>query len=121
MKLGIVIILIGVAWCARCYLLRPKPPVVAAATQHVTIHDNDYFPRDGKLAITDYDHEPVEGESVEWIYWSAPVIPKLPEGEYGVYMGQGSKHSHAYRVFTFTKGDWTETDRYPRKQVEPHR
>lgn len=118
MKLGIVIILIGVAWCARCYLLRPKPPVVTAATERVTMHDNDYFPRDGKLAITDYDHEPVEGETVEWTYWSAPIPSKLPESQYGI--SQGSKRSHAYRVFTFTKGDWVETDRYPRKQVEPH-
>lgn len=121
MKLGIVIILIGIAWCVRCYLLRPRVEVATSTElQHVVVKDNVFvrrgeFPDDPKLII-DYEyHRPQEGETVEWIYWSAPDEP-LVIGNY-TYPG-GTKHSHARRMFRFADGEWAEAERYPHEPRE---
>lgn len=101
MKLGIVIILIGVAWCARCYLLRPQLPEPPVAG--VQIFGNRIvkdFPDDERLWVVT-TREPQEGETINWTYWSA--------------LENNNRHSHAYRTMTFTNGEWVETERYPKR------
>lgn len=116
MKLGIVIILIGIAWCVRCYLLRPQPLPPAAQTQF-QVSGNTVLrglPDDPNMELgVLVMGEPLEGETMEWTYWSAPDLPDpLPRG----YSG-GTKHSHARRMMTFIGGKWVETERYPKEGV----
>lgn len=112
MKLGIVIILIGVAWCVRCYLLRPQLPVSAARA--VCMYENSVtkdFPDDPNMELGALVMgEPLEGETIEWTYWSAPDRPDS-------HFSGSNRHSHAYRRMTFTNGKWVETERYPKEGV----
>lgn len=117
MKLGIVIILIGVAWCVRCYLLRPslsEPPVAVqqervglSFSNNVIVSGNTFTGASVGLGLPD---SPEIGETVEFIYWSKEDGPMVING--WNYPG-GTKHSRMREVFTFNGQGWTETERYP--------
>jgi len=102
MKLGIVIILIGVAWCVRSYLLRPPIPVITEQRQQrlLRVNDTDCIPnRHPGVLYVSLPQSPKEGERIEYIYWTTP--------DHG-----GGRPSRAREVITFTKGKWISTDSY---------
>lgn len=119
MKLGIVIILIGIAWCVRYYLLRPAPSELPVATQQqrsLSFSEGGsgildlpaYHPGVVYLSLPD---SPETGETIEYIHWSKPDGPSVIGGYR--YPG-GGRHSRLREVFTFSGKEWVETDRYPR-------
>lgn len=117
MKLGIVITLIGIAWCARCYLTRPKPlelPITSRQYQSIVFSGNVYLP---------LPDSPREGETIEYTYWSVPDPPDPPDQVYTVngtpwhYSG-GTKHSHTRQILTFVDGKWAVTEHYPKRDLK---
>lgn len=124
MKLGIVIILIGVAWCVRCYLLRPQPLEIPVATAQR--HELSFSSESGVTSELPYYHpgvvyvslpdSPEEGETIEYTHWTAPSKTAIING---VRHPGGSMSSRVRVAFTFTNGQWVETDRYPREGSLP--
>lgn len=95
MKLGVVVILIGLAWCARAHLLRPKPVELPPA---VTYHE----PAPTVLVLPAVAEE---GTSVSYTIWSP---------------WQGGQRWGQPKEYTMANGEWVETAPWPSLESHPY-
>lgn len=109
MRLGVAIILIGLVWCVRSYLLRPRPLVTDVPAEvflPAVNRDLDYMPLPAGCKV---------GETVSYVYWNVASSPQPVTIDRVTFIGGGSKMSKATRAYECVEaGNWVETGRSPR-------